>query len=106
MLDDDDRWRAEAAGRPPCRIEVEDVVVGQLLAAKHRATKRPRARAPAVVGGGLVRVFAVAQRLGKRQTQRELCGQGRCEGAGRVVAREPVMDGSVVIAGVREGFGG
>jgi hypothetical protein len=84
VLDDRDARIGEVGRQVPCRLGVEEVVVGQLLAAELLGgPEAVRGAALDVVGGGLVRVLAVAQVLRLDVDRAEALGEG-------LVAGEPV----------------
>ena len=106
VLDDDRRGTvAEAVHQLPGRLGVEEVEVGQLLAAVLDGVVPPGAGADAPVAGALlVGVLAVPEVLGPLEGEVER-GRQR-HGAGRVGLVEPGDDRGVVGGGVGERLAG
>ena len=105
VLDDRRGRRGELGADPQRRVEVEQVVVGQLLALQHLRARQRRAGARPVERVErrlLVRVLAVAQRARQRAADVQRLGE---VGGRRVGRREPAevrRDRAVVGGRVRE----
>ena len=101
MLDDDGRRRLwELEGQCERGVEVEQVVVGQLLALQHlgEAERRPLGRLEGTVEGApLVRVLAVAQLLDFLEGDAEFGREGLAGALSQVAG-----DGGVVGGGMGE----
>ena len=75
VLDDDDRGLVELLRQFPAGVEIDEVVEAEFLALQLRRAGDAKARAVRVEGRALMRVFAVAQRLGERQVDAQGGGQ-------------------------------
>ncbi len=102
MLDDDAGRGLELGHQLIGGVGVGDVVVAQLLALDLGGVGHARTfLAGAVEGAGLMRVLAIAQRLGQRTGDRFARRGGVVQLAG-----EPGRDGGVIGGGAGEGAGG
>ena len=101
MLEDAGRGLGELPDQPQGTVEVEQVVVGQLLAVPDRRRSPgsgPRRRRLHVERGLLVRVLAVSQRRAEREAKLERLGKRR----GRIAA-SGARDGRLQVIGDRPG---
>jgi len=104
VLDDHGGRIAEGLNRPPGGVQIEQVVVGQLLAAQQFPAKRQCAGLRSIEGCCLVWILAIAQRCDSGQGQRERPRKRLRPGSRQIGAGlEEGMDSGIVIAGVGEG---